>query len=495
MGIEDVHKLVDTVIADKALRGTADAANIRKLQEQILEDGKVSADEVDELERLVASKDVTRSYLHAEVDPVAGAVHDLFRGVKQVLAKDGGPLPAKVDKLDSFLKRSFGYLDEPVAERYLPADLKQGKLDKTIKGLQQQGKLGKIDYQGVPAGEKLAVQYFLAKIAASDRGFNSESDIVIPLKRDQVMPRARYTVRLDEFGNATVKRMGDFAPAGVPAAWVAKTAEEAAHEREQKYGITIQAQLGHQPWSKEELGVLQQALEKLDPAEQKLMRGTVFARDKASDGLAGLQKMDEQGRNVITIYDAAFNNDLLHFSGDGQPDSVRTIVHEIGHRLSRGDTLWRAEQADHLGDAAYRANPDLKRYNEALLAYNKLAKAPATEGPDSPTGKEREQQLKKLVAEIDSLRPKVNALGPKRDEQIKQLAAARERFNKEFAQPFASHPSITAYAEHERHGGTGEEPWEEFYADAYSLYKLEPETLQKEYPELYEYFKSGKNLE
>ena len=212
------------------------------------------------------------------------------------------------------------------------------------------------------------------------------------------------------------------------------------------------------PWSPSERQSLGRALSLLSEPELAQLRGIELRRmerpkrvlpAKGACGVAAL----ERTQRWIEIYDCAFRDDDIVFTGDPRaPDraSVRILLHELGHALA-GDPVHRFYQS------VERVSEDGKRLTLESAAAGGFASA----------------ELTKLAERLRAVVQRVAAAGP--------LGPAVTAFSR---LPGAN-GGITSY---------GRQSPAEAFAEAFSLYHADPEALRRVCPAALEFFERGGHL-
>ncbi len=191
-------------------------------------------------------------------------------------------------------------------------------------------------------------------------------------------------------------------------------------------------------WSQTEFTLLHQALGLLSSSALQQIENVEFQRSAALAGNPEAGNYDSNA-NTITIRTNAFNTSLARFGTS--PDSIRIILHEIGHAL------------------------DYAILNRAWSRYSSSGNAQPLLGARSLSG---------LVYQLDASGNFAIVAGS-------QATAYRQAVERDRAQAGGrSMPtSITTY---------GATSWEENFAEAYSLFVSDPATFRELRPNTYAYF-------
>ena len=231
-------------------------------------------------------------------------------------------------------------------------------------------------------------------------------------------------------------------------------------------------------WSASELASLERALSLLSPQELAGISGLPFRRRSSAPadvprpppGLlpsefkpCGLYRWQD-GQRWIEIFDCAFDGDALSFVGRPDhplPPSARVIVHEIGHALGKKAT------AD-LYDRILRENASAK---ELVDEFNR-------QGRRIPQDQMyRYQQMQAKFAAMSAVFARWSAV----------LATGASN----------SSPVIVEFDQvRARNGFTLYGRWnsDEAFAEAFSLYRADPDACRRISPQVFAFFEAGRHL-
>lgn len=174
---------------------------------------------------------------------------------------------------------------------------------------------------------------WVAWVCSPRRMRGSELDVLLAAEDGPVA----LTVQVDLDGGVHLVRG---LRATTPATELLTDRESALQAIAQRYGLAGVVD-GQRAWTSEELDILTEALDLLDPPELALLDGLLLSRDAVSPRDAReLALYDPIGEPaVIHAYDAAFAAGSWSFVGRPEaprPAAVMTLVHEFGHVISDG---------------------------------------------------------------------------------------------------------------------------------------------------------------
>jgi len=226
---------------------------------------------------------------------------------------------------------------------------------------------------------------------------------------------------------------------------------------------------GGSGWSASERIALERALKRLSPRELAQLRGLELRREGRPKvilpmkGACGLSVVQLTLR-WIELYDCAFRDDDIVFTGDPRaPElaSVRLILREIGHAL---------------------ATAPVAAFNRDLFAL-------------SEKGKQTTTDYNQARAELAGIDPKLwDPLSTRLTQVAQRMQAVAKQVNEtpvpgpavvEFSQLPGASGGITSY---------GRVSAGEAFAEAFSLYRADPEALRRISPAVLAFFEGGKHL-
>jgi hypothetical protein len=338
----------------------------------------------------------------------------------------------------------------------------------------------------------------LVALGTPDR-WNSEADLVTPIdwpaKPGDPAPLGQVTVRIDAQGAASAELIAPGAPA--------VTKRTTADALKTDYKLAAVADDGSATWSPDELNDVAEALALLPPDDKAALEDVELIRVDKIPGHADWggqfeypEHAAQDAREVnthakLTLATIAFTHDTLQFvggTGKTRPASFQAILHEAGHAVE--SQVFRAKWRSHA----------------QALADTKAAGDIEESDARKKERKETEDRLKatKDPAEQSRLQKKLNSfdleLALRADKATDKKAAETKLKEKEkevldlegkstarltkFVDLVARNKiqPITAYS------GQGDK---EFYAEAYSLWLVDPEFLHDNYKVIYDFFQSG----
>lgn len=264
---------------------------------------------------------------------------------------------------------------------------------------------------------------------------------------------------------------------------------------------------GDKPWSESDLADLAAALGKLSPTERAIVAGYDFQRWTTPARRAELDRaykpppgVEECGFHELTLggtmakismYDGCFDPSTTMA---GAPVARFNILHEIGHaaessRARAARKTLDAAQASY--DAAYSAADAANQaYNAANDERNALVRQ--YDAADAAGKRALEPEVKKAVAKATALdraaaaaQKKLGALEQARDAAAKAFERAEKAPSEAFAALVSGKDPLTEYSR---------ESAAEAFAEAFALYKVDPEGLKKTNRKLYDWFAAGGEL-
>lgn len=233
-----------------------------------------------------------------------------------------------------------------------------------------------------------------------------------------------------------------------------------------KYKIAVER--GNKEWSESDLRDLEWSLSKLTNKEAKALEGYKFLRWTMKEDRAkvdptymdpgkeecGLCEIDPTRKTYkISMYDKCFPAaEAKEETMAGVPIGRFRILHEIGHAMENAELRRTWEEYD-------KAASD---YNKAVDSYNKASE---------PEQKKMEANIKKLDNTQKAAEKKYNA--------------AQNHTINEFQKLIKDKPALTEY---------WKESPKEAFAEAFALYKVNPEGIKEYSKELFEWFSKHRHL-
>lgn len=293
-------------------------------------------------------------------------------------------------------------------------------------------------------------------------------------------------------------------------------------------------------WKKEELETAHAGLSSLSPQERQAVGSFELVRLAAHSDASVNATFDGQPTDpakngawqkggVLKIYNRAFERDDTSFYGSGVagsrvPESVGTMVHELGHAIAL------RERRDELVTAFSAYQVSKEPFSQAFSAWEQAAKQrPPNEGQEcmplynavvasskafmavwnGPLGDAgRRQALAQAVTQRDQALSALesgfssNALIPQaksvveKQRDLLRCGLAAQDFAEDQPPPRSIQDFLAFCDQHAIEPPTsyGSSAPHEYFADAFMLFKLDPDFLKKERPALFDYFQSGRHL-
>jgi hypothetical protein len=302
----------------------------------------------------------------------------------------------------------------------------------------------------------------------------AEFDLLV--RRDDVSPGVIVTVRHD------LDRRLVVLPGGVPLSLDERG--PASAELSRRFGIGP-LEDGDVAWSPRERGALGISLGLLTSSELAYLRGLPFRRDAGvkADTHAGYYVVGEDAEGgLVVLLDRAFELDGTSFVGTpgrAYPSSIAVILHEMAHAIARLDLdrLHSIYERDRL--AYNEAIPIANRYVDALNERYALA---------NRLDSRQRSRLERDIRTLEKAHRKNKALLRKAKRRLADLERRLERPS----------PMEAAYGElpGARRGPTpyGSTSVAEGFAEAFSLYHLDPESIRRISPQVHDWFAAGHHL-
>ncbi|MFH1807309.1 MAG: hypothetical protein ABIJ09_01090 [Pseudomonadota bacterium] len=350
------------------------------------------------------------------------------------------------------------------------------------------------------------------------------------------------SAEISKAGKATVTLHGP-GTAEIPATSTFKTVDEAKKALQKDFGVTVSST--PKAFALDELNKAHAAFSLTSGAERDALKGIVLERHTSLGGsrVAEFKADVDVGppasyKKSIRVGDDTFKGDANSFVGSGAagsrlPPSVQTLVHEAGH----------AVEAEKLNSAMNTRNVATEAYNKHTLGDYKSA---ADTYYAQTSGVSLQRPALKVNGAIQDVDKKTQALSDaKTDSQVKTaktaLATAIKNRDAALAKLPDSDPTAraakdmaaaqdtradlartmaTARAVETTASGPGDtsarlqsfskyvkdnkilpftdyaakEGAQEFYAEAYSLYRTDPQWMKANSPKLFEYFEKNKHV-
>ncbi len=366
----------------------------------------------------------------------------------------------------------------------------------------------------------------------------SHQDKVVDLNGTKNM----ISVDTDKAGKASVTMHGPGTP-GIPATSTFTDPAKAKAALEADFGVKVSDK--PKAFTAEEMSKTHAAFSKMSPDEQKALKGVTLKRVNGfSDPNRAAEfdwsyKTDRNGKpsrtDELRIGDRTFNSDGNSFVGNGKaggsvPPSLQTITHEAGHAVDSKkyrDGLYNKSAADYAfkqnegdvkkaqGSYAKAAggvkDKSLSGFDAAQAGVTKATSALATAKPADVA--QKKQDLDAAIAKRDAELAKLPDTNPAKA-AAKTYAGAQDK-HADLAR--ASGTATTEKADGTSANGKQSKRLENFekfvkdnniksptdygtnasaehFAEAYSLYKTDPEYLKANNPKLFDYFETNQHL-
>jgi hypothetical protein len=403
------------------------------------------------------------------------------------------------------LPRPLDYDRDPKNVAPVPQGQTAASLTTLLKDKVRTGDITGFALRGVQTGSRPEI-FLLALIygMAQRSRWGTESDIVTaidwPAKPGDPPPQGRVTVRIDAQGAASAELVA----AGPVPAVAQTTAADGSARLISDFGFASVAGWKDTPKDAAEISDVLAALELLKtraPQDVPALRGVELIRVSSLGGqrcgefFAGSQVALGATADVtafLKLADCAFGSNRVQFFGGGPdsptvPASFQVILHEVGHaveteqlRLARAGYVKAAAELEATkklvaGDpATYEAELKEAKRKGRLKEFYKKQEATYkknVEAQEQASAREQEES-RKLAGTRDP--------GTQRTQRLQKFtdlvnANNIRRFTKYSAQNWPQNP-------------------DEFYAEAYSLWLVDPAFLKTNYRVVYDFFQGGDYL-
>lgn len=363
----------------------------------------------------------------------------------------------------------------------------------------KKGEITSFTTKGGDANTEIFLLSTLYSLAERGR-WGTEADVVtaigwpVPPKNDA--PLGQVTVRIDQAGAASAELIAR----GVPAV----STQTTASALQSNFKLASVTDDGTVKWSPAEINDVAEALSLLPTSDKAALEGVELIRVAGIPGKPDEAAEFEFPQPVASSAEAvnvhaklrvasnAFTHDTLQFfggSGKTVPASFQHILHEVGHAVESEvyRSKWRAH-AQALADthAAGNVQESEARKKERSELEDKLKKA------KTPSEKDRlQKKLTQFDVELALRSDKATdkkAAETKLKEKEKEVtdadAAGQTERLKKFVDLVTSN-RIAPFTDYSRQGNR------EFYAEAYSLWLVDPEFLRTNYKVVFDFFQSG----
>lgn len=249
---------------------------------------------------------------------------------------------------------------------------------------------------------------------------------------------------------------------------------------------------GDAHYSAQDLAIVDKALALLDDDEKAYLKNVPFVRVKAPVGsvarmhgrqvMQALYVLDDKGPRV-EVYDALQLIDDKSFSGPLHaplPYSVGVVLHEALHAIAKDSLVqWRKVLDDE--KAAY----------EAMLAERKTLKADydvKKAAFDKDRTQANKDAVETVIKQLNALSKKAQAAGKAYSKHMSKLnrgSSSATPLEKAFTRVVRQNDAVTVY---------GRTSPGESIAEAFKLFKVDPDALKRIAPKAFSFFADGKHL-
>ncbi len=238
---------------------------------------------------------------------------------------------------------------------------------------------------------------------------------------------------------------------------------------------------------------LARALGKLSPEELAVLEGLPMVRGAKSElGERGARHaaeyvMEEDGSARLWLLDRAFLDPGGDWAGPidkPEPDAVFSLVHEVGHAIVfhpvRQGRIDSAAAVDAYNQAVPAVQAKIDAYNALVDRVNGTS-SPRERNALVAQANAAHIELQKATKEADELGARADQL-VKRQDQLEKTSPVMAAWLGLVGERLGPTPYSTS-SEHEG------------FADAFALYKVDPDALQRAMPAAYAWFVAGKHIE
>lgn len=401
--------------------------------------------------------------------------------------------------------RPLDYDRDPKNVAPVPPGQTTATLTALLKDKVKQGDITGFVVRGVQAGSRAEI-FLLALLfgMAQRTRWGTEADIVTaldwPAKPGDSPPQGRVTVRIDPQGAATAELI---ARGPVPAVAQTTVADGTARLTSD-FGFTSVAGWGNAPKDAAEISEVLAALELLKsraPQGVAALKGVDLIRvpslggQRCGEFFAGSQVALGAAADVkpyLKLANCAFGSNRVQFFGGGPdsptvPASFQVILHEVGHaveteqlRLAREGYV---KASDELEATRKLVAVDPAKFDADLKEAKRKGKVKEFYKQQEATYKKNVEAQEKAAARQQEEARKLESTrvpGSDRTRRLQKFidlvnANNIRRFTKYSVQNWQNNP-------------------EEFYAEAYSLWLVDPAFVKTYYRVVYDFFQSGEYL-
>jgi hypothetical protein len=517
---------------------TTISPRIRQMETKALANGKISAAEATQMLNAAGSADERKAVqqMLAMDGYIAAPAHPKPPGHAHHPDKAGGTKstgPTPPDQLGHDLAE---YEVKPMGEYQTRKDT-----DAELDGIMSQGHVingAKTDEEYIVAGNALA------HVANNPNAWGKEADVKVMIGgRERLV-----TVRLNQSGKVEAEVLPDTGKWKPAKSF--KTAAAAIAAIQKDFGVTVVGAGKHldpnwdgnsKAFTAAELEKVYDGLTRLSAAERDAVKGAKLVRiNSFVDGSAGMYesgtatvKGTTRRDDRLVYSDAIFAHDKAGFIGgpnDAAPASLEPITHEMGHAVETAEQR-KAEVENE--NASTKANVDLKKpWGEFNKALNKLDTRDADTDGFASLAKDARQALDDLrlnsdPAQIGDLRKAadtaiadakaavaglpekqkakaeavlkalggIDAVVTKRVDALTRLDATdgangTQSTRLESFIAMIAQNKIEPFTQYAKDSVAAGKP-EEFFAEAFALYKSDPQYLEKNQKAVFDWFKKN----
>lgn len=513
---------------------------------------KISARVVQLEQRARADGRITQAEANAVLN--AASTPEEKKAARKLLADDGF-IAAPKDKLpvahahehhaDKGVKQGVG--QKPAAKKQEPLGYDRATYDVKPAGEYETREtvdsdlLGSASQGHVINGAKTDEEYIVAahaieSVAQNPDAWNKETDLLVKIDGK---PR-HVTVRLNDVGKVEAEIAPDTGK-WIPAKDF-KSRNEAIKALEKDFGVKVPKKGlklddnwdgPSKDFTTAELTKLYDGLSRLTPAEREGLKGVKLVRiDSFADGSAGMFESGTTTKKGVTTRDdrlvlanSAFENDGKSVIGDrvnAAPASIETITHEAGHAVETMDLrkaeLTEANIRNKTNGAGKKANDEFNKNVKAAKGddFKTAAKDARTAFDDLRLNDDASQvkQLRDAANEaLQKAKDELANLPPKDQPKAKKALESLEKFAKvantradalealdaadgkdgshstklEAFEKLVTDKNIAPFTKYAKDSGE----IDEFYAEAFALYKSDPKFLEKNHKAVFDFFTNG----
>ena len=430
----------------------------------------------------------------------ARAITDVLSGsIAGLLDSEPGPISYSLQRQPAPPPLQPLKYDHTVVHTGVLVGQTAANLRQLLKDKVNQGEIASFTTKGGAGNAEIFLLSLLYSLAERTR-WGTEADVVIaidwPAKPGNLAPKGQVTVRIDSNGAASAELIAK----GVPAV----THQTTAAALQTNFKLASVTDDGTAPWSPADLNDVGEALTLLPPDDKAALEGVELIRVAEISGkpddagqfdfpqpvASGAESVNFHAK--LRLATRAFTQDTLQFfggTGKTVPASFQTILHEVGHAVESQvyRSKWRAH-AQALADtkAAGNVQESDARKKERQEAEEKIKTTKNQSKKKSLQNKLDKFDLELALSENKATDKKAaeTKLKEKEKEVMGMDAAVQTQRLKKFLN-LVNGNRIAPFTSYSQQGD------KEFYAEAYSLWLVDPEFLQTNYRVVFDFFKNG----